>query len=81
MAFPYLCPSCGANRSRFNLIEQVVQPVKKDPTTGEIVEHVDPSDPLQYPYRGDKYRVQCGVCGIIESEQIFIRNAERQTHL
>lgn len=81
MVFPYLCPACGSNRSRFNLIEQVVQPVKKDARTGEILEYVDPSDPLQYKYRGDKYRVQCGVCGIIESEELFIRNAERQTHL
>ncbi|MBA4494627.1 DNA alkylation repair protein [Paenactinomyces guangxiensis] len=77
MSFPYLCPACGTNRSRFNIIEQVVQSVKKDAKTGEIIGRVDPSDPFQHPYRGEKYRVQCGVCGIVESEERFILNAKR----
>jgi rubredoxin len=75
MPVPYLCPACGTNRSRFNLIEQVVQPVKKDAKTGEIIENVAPNDPLQYPYRAEKYRVQCGVCGVIEPEERFIQRA------
>jgi hypothetical protein len=75
---PYLCPSCGTNRSRFNLIEQVVQAVKKDPQTGSIVEYISDHDPLQFTYQGEKYRVQCGVCGLIDAEELFIRNAQRQ---
>jgi len=75
MTFPYLCPSCGTNRSRFNLIEQVVQPVKKDAQTGEILQTVSPDDPLHLTYRGEKYRVQCGVCGVIEPEERFIKYA------
>jgi hypothetical protein len=75
--FPYLCPHCGNNRSRFNLIEQVVTPVKKDAQTGEIIEQVSDQDPFQYRYHGEKYRVQCGVCGMIEAEELFIKNAQR----
>lgn len=72
----YLCPSCGTNRSRFNLIEQVVQPVRKDPQTGEIVEILSFDDPFQLPYQGEKYRVQCGVCGLIESEHVFVKRGQ-----
>ncbi|BCU81179.1 hypothetical protein JIR001_09620 [Polycladomyces abyssicola] len=77
METPYLCPSCGTNRSRFHVIEQVVQSVKKDPKTGEIVGSISPDDPLYIPYSGEKVRVQCGVCGLIESELRFIKAAER----
>ncbi|SFI79392.1 DNA alkylation repair protein [Thermoflavimicrobium dichotomicum] len=80
LSVPYLCPACGTNRSRFNLIKQVVQAVKKDPHTGEIMEYINENDPLQYTYRGENYRVQCGVCGMIEAEELFIRNAQRQQH-
>lgn len=73
---PYCCPSCGTNRSRFNLIEQVVSSVKKDPQTGEIVASVEDGDPLHLPYRGEALRVQCGVCGLTESEERFIKTAE-----
>jgi hypothetical protein len=72
MRDPYLCPACGTNRSRFNMIEQVVLAVKKDAKTGEILSYVEPSDPLQYQYNGDQYRVQCGVCGVIEPETSFM---------
>lgn len=72
---PYCCPSCGTNRSRFNLIEQVVTSVKKDPQTGEIVGHVEAGDPLHVPYRGESRRVQCGVCGLTENEERFIKTA------
>lgn len=73
---PYCCPSCGTNRTRFNLIEQVVSPVKKDPQSGEIVAHVADGDPLHLPYRGESLRVQCGVCGLVEREERFIKTAE-----
>ncbi|GGA41274.1 hypothetical protein GCM10007416_12830 [Kroppenstedtia guangzhouensis] len=79
MEIPYLCPACGTNRTRFNLIQQTVRPVKKDPQTGEIMEEVDASDPLQAPYRGEELRVQCGVCGVVETEQRFVKTARRGT--
>lgn len=77
METPYLCPSCGTNRSRFHVIKQVAQSVRKDPKTGEIVGSISPEDPLYIPYSGEKVRVQCGVCGLIDSEQLFIKAAER----
>ena len=76
MSVPYLCPRCKTNRSRFNMIQQVVQPVKKDPQTGDVFELVDPDDPLQFRYQGEEYRVQCGSCGLVEAEQLFISFAE-----
>ncbi len=76
MSHPYLCPSCGTNRTRFNLIEQVVHPVKKDPQTGEITERIGTDDPLQIPYTGESLRVQCGVCGLVEPEERFIKTAQ-----
>lgn len=75
MSFPYLCPHCRTNRSRFNLIEQVVQPVKKDHETGELIEYLAPDDPLQFKYNGEDLRVQCGVCGMVEAERLFIQQA------
>lgn len=58
------------------MIQQVVQPVKKDPKTGEVFELIDSDDPLQFRYQGEEYRVQCGSCGLVEAEQHFIRFAE-----
>ncbi|SMO36336.1 DNA alkylation repair protein [Melghirimyces algeriensis] len=75
MENPYLCPGCGTNRSRFNLIQQNVRPVKKDPQTGEIMEEVDANDPLQATYRGEAIRVQCGVCALVDTEERFIKMA------
>lgn len=77
MEVPYQCPTCGTNRTRFNLIKQVVLPVKKDPLTGEVMEHLDDTDPFQVPYRGEAYRIQCGVCGQVETEERFIKTAQR----
>ncbi|GGE18111.1 hypothetical protein GCM10011571_19910 [Marinithermofilum abyssi] len=77
MESPYLCPSCGTNRTRFNLIQQVAQSVKKDPHTGEITATIAEDDPLHIPYTGEAYRVQCAVCGLIEAEERFIKTAQR----
>ncbi|SHE80847.1 hypothetical protein SAMN05444392_103230 [Seinonella peptonophila] len=68
----YCCPACKTNRSRFNLIEQVVHPIRKDPSTGKMIEHVPLSDPLQFQYQGEPYRVQCGICGLIDDERTFV---------
>lgn len=78
MTEPYLCPHCKTNKTRFNLIEQVVQPVKKDPTTGDIIESYskDQLSPLHMQYNGPSVRVQCAVCGLIEDEQSFIKRAQ-----
>ncbi|MDA8354660.1 MAG: DNA alkylation repair protein [Firmicutes bacterium] len=80
MENPYLCPVCGTNRMRFNLIEQKARPVKKDPRTGEIMEEVDRADPLHIPYRGEDVRVQCGVCGVVDTEERFIKTAQHESH-
>ena len=68
----YICPFCKTNKIRFNLIEQVVTPIKKDPKTGKIIEILE-EDPLQIKYNGSKYIVQCGTCGAIEDERMFIK--------
>ncbi|MGL4523692.1 MAG: DNA alkylation repair protein [Bacilli bacterium] len=73
----YLCPNCKTNRTRFNLIEQVVTYVKIDPLTGDVVQSADtPQDALQLHYNGPSQRIQCGVCGLIEEEQQFASYAK-----
>lgn len=71
----YCCPNCKTNRSRFNLIKQEAQSVKLNPRTGEIEETYteDQLDPFHVPYRGSAYRIQCGLCGLVEDEERFIR--------
>lgn len=73
MSLVYRCPNCKTNKSRFNLIQQVSTPVKKDPNSGEIVQQFtnETLDPFHLPYRGPSVRVQCGVCGTIEEEKTF----------
>lgn len=82
MTGPYCCPSCGTNRSRFNIIEQIPKSVKMDPQSGEVVEEYTNQtlDPFHIPYRGPSIKVQCGVCGLIEDEirfKNFAKNSRR----
>jgi rubredoxin len=81
MTHPYLCPNCKTNRSRFNIIEQMAHSVKMDPQSGEVVEEYTSENlgAFHIPYKGSAYRVQCGVCGLIEEEQGFIKRAEHQS--
>ncbi|MDQ0228882.1 DNA alkylation repair protein [Metabacillus malikii] len=78
MSTPYLCPNCKTNRSRFNIIEQHAKSVKLNPQTGEILEELDQLalGPLHVPYRGPNYKIQCGICGLIEEELSFIKHAQ-----
>lgn len=73
MSLRYRCPNCKTNKTRFNLLEQIVHPVKKDPHSGDIIEEYqnDHLEPFHLAYSGPSLRVQCAACGLIESEKTF----------
>lgn len=74
MSHCYCCPNCKTNKTRFNLIEQVAHPVKKNPQTGEIIEEYsnETAEPFHLLYKGPQYRVQCAACGLVEDENTFM---------
>ncbi|WP_077621813.1 DNA alkylation repair protein [Sediminibacillus massiliensis] len=80
MSQPYQCPNCKSNKSRFNLFEQTPNYVKLDPNSGDMVlQYTDETlEPFHVKYQGPKVRVQCGVCGLMEDEIRFIKQAELQ---
>ena len=66
---PMLCPSCKTNRTRFNILEQQVKPVKLNPQTGQVEEEYtnETMNAFHMTYQGPTYRVQCAVCGLVEN--------------
>ena len=65
---PMLCPSCKTNRTRFNILEQQVKPVKLNPQTGQVEEEYtnETMNAFHMTYQ-PTYRVQCAVCGLVEN--------------
>ncbi|MCU9613611.1 DNA alkylation repair protein [Caldibacillus lycopersici] len=78
MTTPYRCPNCKTNKTRFNIIKQMAESVKLDPQTGEVLQTYDEAtlEPFHMPYRGPEYKIQCGVCGLVESETMFAKFGE-----
>ncbi len=74
MSAPYFCPQCHGNRTRFALIRELSQEVKKDPATGNI---------LYAAYEWEEVlmdgkpflKVICLSCGFTDYERIFINAA------
>ena len=80
MSTAYHCPNCKTNRTRFTIVEQHPRIVKLDAETGEIIEEysVENKDPFHLAYRGPNVKIQCGVCGLLEDEEMFKKYATYQ---
>ncbi|CDQ42095.1 MULTISPECIES: hypothetical protein [Virgibacillus] len=78
MSNPYRCPNCKTNKTRFNKIEQIAQPIKMDAQTGETVDSYQNGniEAFHIIYQGPDYKVQCAVCGNIEDERAFTQFAK-----
>lgn len=77
MSKPYHCPNCKTNKIRFNIIEQQPKIVKLNANTGEVVSThtLENIEPFHMTYRGPPFKVQCGVCGLLEEQEMFIKYA------
>ena len=49
-----------------------------DPRSGDVVEEYtnDTLDAFHAAYNGPQKRIQCGACGLVEDETMFVRHAE-----
>lgn len=80
MSKKYRCPNCKTNRTRFNIVEQIVSAVKLNPESGEVVERyhsAEEAGPFHAQYNGPEKRIQCGSCGLIEDERMFEKFGEQ----
>ncbi|HLR09343.1 MAG TPA: hypothetical protein VK136_08825 [Bacillota bacterium] len=52
--------------------------MKLDPKNGDILnDYTEDVIPIFHTrYTGPEYRIQCGVCGLVEEEQTFIKFAK-----
>lgn len=78
LAGAYHCPNCKTNKTRFNLIKQEAIPIRMDADTGSILTKYTPESlsPFHLQYQGPSFKVQCGVCGLLENEEMFAHYAE-----
>lgn len=83
MSQPYLCPNCKTNRSRFHVIKQHPVAVKLDPQSGKIIAEYSQHElnPFHLPYQGPEKKVQCGSCGLIEDERLFVKKAQSNPNM
>ena len=77
MANAYHCPNCKTNRTRFNIVEQHPKIVKLDSESGEVIGEYsnETAEPFHLTYKGPNVKVQCGVCGLLEDEEMFVKYA------
>lgn len=77
MTKPYHCPNCKTNRTRFNIVEQHPKIVKLEAESGAIIGEYtsENKDPFHLDYRGPSKKIQCGVCGLLENEEMFVKFA------
>ncbi len=73
---PYYCPQCRSNRMSFRLFYRLVQPVRKDPYTGAVIEAAPGPRPAVPEEAG--LEVQCPVCNFRAPESIFVAAAARE---
>lgn len=79
MTNPLFCPRCKGNRTRFNRIKQIAEPIKLDALSGEVVNQYEDgiiNDTFHNTYHGSDYLIQCASCGNIDEEHTFIKTAQ-----
>lgn len=72
----YFCPNCRGNRTRFGVIAQTIQEVKKDPENGDIL-GIGEEQPFVGMSGAPVRDIKCLSCGFVGQETMFINNALR----
>lgn len=81
MARPYLCPACRNNHERFEVIYKLVQEVRLDANTGELLFETDELTTLiDFDGRPD-IDVRCGRCSYTGKERSFLQAAKREASI